>query len=356
MNEENSYTSLFFFYSPSAKEILFSSLPFESFFGSPASATTGPPFVNAFNAEDVIQQWQYCLQLKEKETHHFSFNNSGTNKNLVFDFSVLCAVLSSLHDSPGLLVHVKKATDPSSSNKSAPNYQKDYAEFIELAGHDLDAPLRKLSVLVERLVAKIDPTGDTVGYISRIQASLSDMRSMIDGLSTWASFTSSAIKNDTCDIADILRELTDHLPDQQKTMIRIAPGLPVLEGNSEQYKLLFKNLLDNAMLFSNKGSSSLIEINAAPLQPEEKKHFDLSPGINYSKIIVTDNGIGFRNEYAEKIFRPFVRLHGKSEYPGHGMGLALCKRIVEIHHGIIYAEGNTGEGARFILILPQTIT
>ncbi len=358
MNGETSYASLFFFYNPSGKEIVFASLPFESFFGSIVSAKTEPPFVTSLDGSDreyLTKEWQSCLQLKEKETRNFSFSRITANNNLVFDFSVLCVVLSSLNDSPGLMVHVKKTMGPSFLDKSASNYQKDYAEFIELAGHDLDAPLRKLSVLVERLVARIDPVGDIAGYITRIQASLADMRSMIDGLSMLAAFTSSEVKQERCDMGDIVQRVVELLPGQYKNSIVITSSLPVLQGDSGQYKQLFKNLLDNAIVFSKKETAPRIEISAEPLQPEEQIRFALPAHRNYFKIVMADNGIGFRQEYAEKIFRPFIRLHGKSEYPGYGMGLAICKRIVENHHGIIYAEGKNEEGARFILILPQTI-
>jgi signal transduction histidine kinase len=80
---------------------------------------------------------------------------------------------------------------------------------------------------------------------------------------------------------------------------------------------------------------------------------ELSPHSSYYKIQVTDNGIGFEDEYATRIFQVFQRLHGKSEYPGSGIGLAICKKITEYHHGIIYAENIPGTGARFVFILPQ---
>ena len=342
---------------------MFSSLSLESFFGSPVDLKNEPPFINAFNSNDtksLSKEWQSCLQLKEKETTNFSFSTVvADNNSLLFDFSVLCVGPSSFSDSPGLLIHVKKtATSPFSSiqNKSAFNYKKDYAEFIEHAGHDLDAPLRKLSVLVDRLVNKIDPVDEIAGYISRIQACIADMRSMIDSLSLLAGFTSLAPKNDNCNIDDLVRETIEELLPQteNRKTVRITSSLPVLQGNRDQYKQLFKNLLKNAILFSKSEKVCAIELYSEQLGAEEKKLFSLADNNIYFKIVITDNGIGFRQEYSEKIFQPFVRLHGKSEYPGHGVGLAICKKIVENHGGIIYAEGIANEGSRFILILPQT--
>ena len=96
-----------------------------------------------------------------------------------------------------------------------------------------------------------------------------------------------------------------------------------------------------------------INIQSSVLSSGEKDYFKLQQEKKYYKIEIADKGIGFKNEDAEKIFRPFVRLHGKSKFPGSGIGLAICKKIMENHGGIIYAEGNESEGSRFTLILPE---
>ena len=180
---------------------------------------------------------------------------------------------------------------------------------------------------------------------------------MIDGLSLLADVTALVPKNDTCSIDEIVREIIEELlsQEQDRKNVTITSPLPLLQGSRTQYRQLFKNLLKNAILFGKSGTISAIEIRAEELPVDEKKYFDLPDNSSYFKITIADNGIGFRQEYAEKIFQPFVRLHGKSEYPGHGIGLAICKKIVSNHQGIIYAEGNTNEGARFMLILPQTV-
>jgi signal transduction histidine kinase len=118
---------------------------------------------------------------------------------------------------------------------------------------------------------------------------------------------------------------------------------------------LFRNLLENAIRFSKKDNPPDIQVSAQAVTGKEKNSYGLQKDTNYFKITCSDNGIGFRQEYAEKIFRPFVRLHGKSEFPGNGIGLALVRSIVDNHRGIIYAESAENEGARFILLLPQTI-
>ena len=89
------------------------------------------------------------------------------------------------------------------------------------------------------------------------------------------------------------------------------------------------------------------------IEEGELQRYNLQPQKRYYKIAITDNGIGFENEYASRIFQVFQRLHGKSEYPGSGIGLAICKKILECHHGVIYAENMNGQGARFTFLMPE---
>ncbi len=132
-------------------------------------------------------------------------------------------------------------------------------------------------------------------------------------------------------------------------------NLPTVQGDPEAYHRLFYNLLDNAVRFSKNGMPVSISISAGEATAEEKRAHSLENGTIFYKISVRDKGIGFNQEDAKKIFQPFIRLHGKSEYPGSGMGLAICKRIVDGYGGGIYAEGIENEGAGIILFLPQSL-
>jgi signal transduction histidine kinase len=120
-----------------------------------------------------------------------------------------------------------------------------------------------------------------------------------------------------------------------------------------QMKQLFVNIINNSIKFRKPYVQPIISIEASIMSSKEKANANLSNTMTYHKIQITDNGIGFENEYANKIFQVFQRLHGKSEYPGSGIGLAICKKIVEHHHGIIFAENIPGCGARFTFILPE---
>ena len=158
----------------------------------------------------------------------------------------------------------------------------------------------------------------------------------------------------SCDLNNIVQTVMKELekiPGEKKITIPQDP-LPVVEGDAGQYRQLFSSLLDNAFKFSKKQMPAEVEIFSDVATEREKQLHSLPAGNTYYKITVSDKGIGFRQEYAEKIFQPLVRLNGKSEYPGSGIGLALSRIIVENHGGIIYAQGDENIGARFILFLP----
>jgi light-regulated signal transduction histidine kinase (bacteriophytochrome) len=237
-------------------------------------------------------------------------------------------------------------------------YKKEYTDFIDLAAHDLDAPLRKLSTLVEMLTNKYKTVledNDIERYIVRIETCISDMRSLIDSLSVLSRISSDKIEYSSCNIEAIIKETLADLEQaiKAKKAAITTSALPVIKGDRKQYALLFKHILENALKFSRPDIPPEIQIESSVLSQEEKKQFNLPAENTYYKIEIADNGIGFKQEYAEKIFQPFVRLHGKSQYPGNGISLAICKKIIDSHEGIIYVEGEENKGARFILVLPE---
>ena len=348
----NSPSKLIFLYNKAEKKVLFHSLPFTPFFES-VNIQMEPFFLNNFDNE-LLKQWVICLQLKEKESHDFSCKTLLTNGiSVFFKFHVLGMSLPSPHYSSLLLFSIVKTI----AKETAPDYRKDYAEFIDLAVHDMDAPLRKLSVLTERLTdkSKKNTIKDAENYISRIQANVADMRLIIESLSVLSKINLTIKEKNTCNTTNLLKEIAHKWEDrlnEKKIKLSVA-DLPGLFGDCNQIKQLFSCILDNAIKFSRE-SGGMINVKVADITHEEQILYGLLNPQTYTKIIVTDNGIGFRKEHAEKIFQPFVRLNGKTQYAGNGIGLAICKRIVEIHNGIIYAEGEENNGARIILILPQS--
>jgi light-regulated signal transduction histidine kinase (bacteriophytochrome) len=238
------------------------------------------------------------------------------------------------------------------------SYKQHYAEFIEIAAHDLQAPLRKLSVLTERLTTKYRDVDrdDIQQYISRIDGCLRDMRSLINSMSEIAGAAPDTMRFASSHLGVMIKQILadlDPLIKEKKAEIVVA-ALPMIECDMTQCRQLFKHLLDNALRFSKETIPPHIAIRSSILSPDEKEQFNLPQDRVYHKIEITDNGIGFDSGYADKIFQPFVRLNGKAAFEGNGLGLALCKKIVDNHHGILFAEGAENEGARFIVILPET--
>jgi signal transduction histidine kinase len=243
------------------------------------------------------------------------------------------------------------------ANSEIKNYSG-LSDFVEAASHDLNAPLRKLSVLIDRVFTKYKGQFDEPAkeYITRIDSCIKEMRSIIDGLTEIARTDVKGMVFTECDLFLMAKQTLELMSDeiQEKQAEVHIDSLPVVYGNTIQYKQLFRNLLENAIKFGKKNEPVEIDISAELVKNDEKilSHFPNKK--KYYKIQIIDNGIGFNQANAERIFEPFVRLHSKSEYAGNGLGLSICKKVVANHNGIIYAEGKENGGSRFTLILPET--
>jgi PAS domain S-box-containing protein len=207
--------------------------------------------------------------------------------------------------------------------------------FAYSVSHDLRAPLRSIDgfsrLLTERYQDAIDETGR--GYLQRIRNASARMSDLIDALLKMSRVSRSELKHVEVDLSAVAREVGAELRNaepQRRVAFEIQPGLMV-HGDPALLRTLMDNLLGNAWKFTRGRDRARIEVGAGP----------------DGALFVRDNGAGFAPEYAAKLFRPFQRLHGEDEYPGHGIGLATVKRIVERHGGSIRAEGEVEQGATF---------
>lgn len=234
---------------------------------------------------------------------------------------------------------------------------KELEEFAYIASHDLQEPLRKITAFSERLQEK---AGKDIGqdgqlYLQRIQAATKNMAHLIDNLLEFSRTTRHNDSLQNIDLNIVFKEVLADLElkiEETNAKIQHSP-LPVITTYHSQMKQLFTNLLSNAIKFRKSGSPPSIQVWSEEVSEKEKHQHLLRVDQKYYKIVVSDSGIGFEQDYALKIFQIFQRLHGKAEYPGSGIGLSICKKIVENHHGVIYAEGKPGHGAVFTLILPE---
>lgn len=234
---------------------------------------------------------------------------------------------------------------------------KELEEFAYVASHDLQEPVRKIATFGERLKSKYETALGTDGnlYLDRILASTEYMRVLIDNLLEFSRTTRSSKAYQPCSLHDVVREVIAELDlkvEETKARFQVGP-LPSLEAVPSEMNQLFNNLISNAIKFRKPEAAPVITISAEKTSKADKDRFHLPLEVNFHKIIIQDNGIGFEPEYQEKIFQIFQRLHGKTEYTGSGIGLAICKKIVDNHEGVIYAEGKLGHGAKFIMLLPE---
>ncbi|HOA36864.1 MAG TPA: PAS domain-containing protein [Flavihumibacter sp.] len=275
--------------------------------------------------------------------------------NLVMDDNRLpVRMMGNTHD----ITQVKKVENELKRNlRELKRSNTELEEFAYAASHDLQEPLRKITTFGSRFKHKY---GDLVGsegqmYIDRMQTASDSMRVLIDNLLDLSRVTRADHMFEPVDLGKLVRLAQSDLEiliDESKASIVVA-DLPVVEGIPTHLRQMFTNLLSNALKFAKPGTMPLIEISGERLGRREMEEHFLVADKTYFRIDVKDNGIGFDQEYEEKIFQIFQRLHGKSDYPGSGIGLSICKRIAERHQGLISATGKTGEGAVFSIILPE---
>lgn len=233
---------------------------------------------------------------------------------------------------------------------------KELSAFNYVASHDLQEPLRKIQTFISRLEEKELEHFSDIGkqYFERIKNAASRMRLLIDDLLQFSrtnkdekvfefSDLNELLENAKQDVAEIINEKKAEITNDK---------LPVLNVISFQIQQLFLNLISNSLKYSKENVAPIITIEYKKIKASDEKILHNSSKDQFHKITFTDNGIGFEQEYAERIFVLFSRLHEKDEYSGTGIGLSICKKIIENHKGYIFAFGTPGEGSVFTIYLP----
>lgn len=229
-------------------------------------------------------------------------------------------------------------------------------QFAYVASHDLQEPLRKIQTFSTRIM---DTEKDNLSdrgkdYFNRMQASSTRMQQLIVDLLAFSRANAVEKNFEFTDLNLLLQNIKEQLSEsiQQKGAIITSSNLPSLNVIVYQFEQLFTNLIANSIKFVKPGVSPEIQITSGIIAGSDLGYMEANPEIEYHYLSFTDNGIGFDPQFKERIFQVFQRLHSKTSFEGTGIGLAICKKIVDNHQGIITAISNPDEGATFIVYIP----
>jgi PAS domain S-box-containing protein len=239
------------------------------------------------------------------------------------------------------------------SNSALEKSNHELEQFAYIASHDLQEPLRKIQTFADMVKEHLHDNEIAEKYFNKIYSSAKRMSSLINDVLNYSRLTKTGEQFEITDLNKILKDvLSDfELLIEQKQAIITYTDLPEIMGIPLQLHQLFSNLISNSLKFSE--GNPQITITAKMLSPGEvQEHSRLKKNGKYVQLVFQDNGIGFEQQYAEQIFTIFQRLNNLKTYSGTGIGLALCKKIVDHHDGIITAKSEIGQGATFTITLP----
>lgn len=310
---------------------------------------------------------RYVKVVTSGKPEHFEFFNEKTQR--WFEVTVV-KMMDGLVTTYTDVTQKKKAADliaqsfedlKTASNKLLETNYKleqsnmDLLQFASVASHDLKEPLRKIQTFGNLLYAKIGTKLEPheKNYLDKILNSSHRMQVLIEDVLTLSKLSNTAIPYSKTDLKAVIQHIVEDLEItiREKGTKIIIGDLPQIDGVTGQMHQLFQNLISNALKF-NESDIPVVKIQAREPNNQEIIEYGIEPDEHVS-ICVEDNGIGFEEKYREKIFGIFQRLHGTSNYQGTGIGLAICKKIVDNHQGFIRAESTPGQGSTFIITVPK---
>ena len=301
----------------------------------------------------------YFARVAEATTENSSFRTEldlSSSSGERFELGWLVSVQFDLEDNPGLVwalgedIAEQKRLERAmhTTNLRLAESNRDLEDFAYVASHDLQEPLRKIQAFGDRLESRLGDDADpkVVDYLDRMLDASGRMQRLIDDLLTYSRVSTQGRPLAPIDLSEVVRGVLGDLEvaiANAGAEITVADLPMVVNADETQMRQLFQNLVGNALKFRDPETPVSISIEAAML------------GQTWL-ISVRDNGIGFDQAYAEKIFTVFQRLHGRSAYEGSGVGLSVCRKIAERHNGSIAASSAPGDGATFTLQIPRHVS
>jgi len=280
-------------------------------------------------------------------------------KTIAKPFTDLKGIQSMIGTTQDVTEDYNKSLQLKQRNTELEKHIKELNEFNQVASHDLQEPLRKIQTFISRINDKDKENMTEAGkeYLSRMEKASDRMRVLINDLLQYSKANRAEKNLVPTNLNDVLHnsllELSQNIEDKKAVVNYVE--LPVINGIHFQMQQLFSNLLSNSLKYSKEDVAPIIDVDCTEIIAKTEAVLKDRSLKKYYKINFTDNGIGFEQEYAEKIFLLFNRLHGKTEYQGTGVGLAICKKIVENHKGYIFANAKQGQGATFTIFLPVPV-
>lgn len=302
------------------------------------------------------EEHEAILKALKGETVHFDKRRSIARDDYFIDTYFI--PLKVQNKIKGVIIMSRDVTDIVHSgilleekNNALENSNKELESFNYIASHDLQEPLRKIRTFIHLIEKSGFDSESTRKYFEKINSSAQRMSDLIQSVLTYSRLSKTGEDFTETDLNKILTEVqTDfELLIKEKNATIKTSKLPIIKANALQINQLFSNLISNSLKFSTEKPKITISSKI-----EKGKQISLlaNPNQSYVHLVFKDNGIGFPDEFKDKIFNLFQRLHGKSEYSGTGIGLSIVKKIVEQHKGFISAESKDGEGAIFNIWLP----